>query len=144
MWCWQPAISPTTADPNNSDLLRTLLERLEIPIYLVPGNHDERETFRSAFSDRPWMPASGPIDYVIDDFPVRLVGMDTGEPDRHDGTLDARSAFLAGRNLVPSAAASRRFCSSTIRRSSVDCGSLTPFASKDQTACAPSSRDTRR
>jgi Icc protein len=25
---------------------------------------------------------------VIEDFPVRLVGLDTSEPDRHDGTLD--------------------------------------------------------
>jgi Icc protein len=74
--------------PEQFDLLRALLDRLEIPIYLIPGNHDEREGFRSTFSDRPWMPASGPIDYVIEDFPVRLVGMDTSEPDRHDGTLD--------------------------------------------------------
>ena len=35
--------------PEQFDLLRALLERLEIPIYLIPGNHDEREVFRSAF-----------------------------------------------------------------------------------------------
>ena len=74
--------------PEQFRLLSALLERLEIPVYLIPGNHDEREGFRSAFSDRPWMPASGPIDYVIDDYPVRLVGLDTSEPGRHDGTLD--------------------------------------------------------
>jgi Icc protein len=74
--------------PEQFHLLKTLLERLEIPIYLIPGNHDEREVFRSAFSDRPWIPASGPIDYVIEDFPVRLVGLDTSEPGRHEGTLD--------------------------------------------------------
>ena len=74
--------------PEQFRLLKELLERLQIPIYLIPGNHDEREEFRSAFSDRPWMPASGPIDYVIDDYPVRLIGMDTSEPGRHDGTLD--------------------------------------------------------
>jgi 3',5'-cyclic-AMP phosphodiesterase len=85
--------------PEQFRLLRALLERLEIPIYLVPGNHDEREAFRSAFSDRPWMPGSGPIDYVIDDFPVRLVGMDTGEPDRHDGTLDDGQLSWLGATL---------------------------------------------
>jgi Icc protein len=91
----RPDVVLATGDLTNDgrteqfDLLRASLERLEIPIYLIPGNHDEREAFRSAFSDRPWIPASGPIDYVIDDFPVRLVGLDTSEPGRHDGTLDA-------------------------------------------------------
>jgi 3',5'-cyclic-AMP phosphodiesterase len=61
---------------------------LTIPAYLVPGNHDERETFREAFADAPWVPASGPIDYVIEEYPVRLIGLDTTVPGRHDGMLD--------------------------------------------------------
>ncbi len=69
-------------------ILNDLLQALTIPAYLVPGNHDEREGFRSVFADRPWMPASGPIDYVIDDYPIRLIGMDTTVPGRHDGRLE--------------------------------------------------------
>ena len=85
--------------PGQFRLLKALLERLEIPIYLIPGNHDDREEFRSAFSDRPWVPASGPIDYVIDDYPVRLIGIDTSEPGRHDGTLDGDQLDWLDRTL---------------------------------------------
>jgi Icc protein len=86
--------------PEQYALLRSLLDALQIPVYLVPGNHDEVPAFREAFADRPWLPASGPVDYVIDDHAVRLVGLDTTEPGRHDGVfhpaqaewLDARLA----------------------------------------------------
>jgi 3',5'-cyclic-AMP phosphodiesterase len=90
----RPEVVLATGDLTNDGrveqyrLLRQLLEPLEVPILLIPGNHDDREAFRAAFSDRAWMPGSGPIDYVIDDYPVRLIGLDTTEPGRHDGTLD--------------------------------------------------------
>ena len=74
--------------PANFERLRELLEPLTIPIYLVPGNHDDREAFRDAFADSPWVPVSGPIDYVVEDYPVRLIGLDTTVPGRHDGMLD--------------------------------------------------------
>jgi 3',5'-cyclic AMP phosphodiesterase CpdA len=73
-------------------LLRDLLEPLQIPIYLVPGNHDEVDAFRAAFSDQPWLPAGGPIDYVIDDHEVRLIGIDTTEGGRHDGVFSTTQA----------------------------------------------------
>jgi 3',5'-cyclic AMP phosphodiesterase CpdA len=73
-------------------LLRKLLDELRVPLYLVPGNHDERDGFRAAFADKEWMPASGPIDYVIDEHEVRLVGIDTTEPGRHDGVFHPEQA----------------------------------------------------
>jgi len=74
--------------PEQYRLLRELLSPCTIPLYLIPGNHDDREEFRTAFADQAWMPAQGPIDYVVDDHPLRLIGLDTTEPDRHDGNLD--------------------------------------------------------
>lgn len=79
-------------NPAQYELLRELLAPLRIPLYLVPGNHDEVDHFRAAFADRPWMPASGPIDYVVEDHPVRIVGLDTTEPDRHDGVFHPAQA----------------------------------------------------
>jgi 3',5'-cyclic AMP phosphodiesterase CpdA len=90
----RPDVVVATGDLTNNggpaqyELLKELLEPLTIPVYLVPGNHDERESLRSAFCDRPWMPSFGAIDYVIDDYPIRLIGMDTTLPDRHDGLLE--------------------------------------------------------
>lgn len=78
--------------PEQYELLLDLLAPLSVPTYVVPGNHDEREPFRAAFGDRPWMPAEGPIDFVVEDHPVRLVGIDTTEPDRHDGVFHPEQA----------------------------------------------------
>ena len=76
-------------------LLRELLEPLRIPLYLVPGNHDEADEFRRAFADEPWLPLVGPVDYVVDAHDVRLVGIDTTEPGRHDGVFhQSQAAWL--------------------------------------------------
>jgi Icc protein len=79
-------------NPAQYELLRELLAPLRIPLYLVPGNHDEVDDFRRVFADCAWMPDSGPIDYVVDDHPVRIVGLDTTEPGRHDGVFHATQA----------------------------------------------------
>ena len=47
-----------------TQLARTQLERLGLPIFVVPGNHDSREPFREAFSSLSGMPKDGFIDWV--------------------------------------------------------------------------------
>ena len=58
-------------------LFRELIQPLQIPLFVIPGNHDERETMRNCFADRSYMPAKGLINYCVEEFPVRLIGMDT-------------------------------------------------------------------
>lgn len=76
--------------------LRHILSRLTIPTYMVPGNHDRRETFREAFPEHPGTnTADGYVQYVVDDGPVRLIGLDTVVPGRSEGALcEARLDFL--------------------------------------------------
>jgi len=62
----------------------SLLEELHFPYYLVPGNHDDRNDFWAQFSG-PTCPApeGAFIQYVVDDFELRLIALDTtvsGEP----------------------------------------------------------------
>ncbi|GIT00632.1 MAG: hypothetical protein CM1200mP26_23440 [Acidimicrobiales bacterium] len=55
-----------------------------------PGNHDEGPAFRLAFADLlPSDVATDHCSYVVDRFPVRLVGLDTTLPGRHDGRFDS-------------------------------------------------------
>lgn len=55
-----------------------LMAPLEMPLALVPGNHDQREPLRRAFAKNLWLPAgNGPLHQVIDELPVRLIGLDT-------------------------------------------------------------------
>lgn len=68
--------------------LREILDELKIPLFVIPGNHDRRETFREAFADHPYLPAEGPLQYAIDGYPVRLIGLDTTVEDDAGGTLD--------------------------------------------------------
>ncbi len=75
---------------------REILAGLKAPLYAIPGNHDSREGFAEAFADQPWLPKDGPfLHYTVEDFPVRLVCLDTVVPGQPWGTLCAeRLAWL--------------------------------------------------
>ena len=91
--------------PEEYAVLRSLLGRLPIPVFVVPGNHDRRGPLREGLP-AAWLPgADGEfVHYVVDDWPVRLIGLDTVVPGAdHGGLCEARLAFLeaalaAGRN----------------------------------------------
>lgn len=63
--------------------LREILAELEAPVFLVPGNRDRRDTLRAAFDHLSHLPAGDEfLLYAVDDFPIRLVALDsvaTGE-----------------------------------------------------------------
>lgn len=79
-------------------MLGELLVALEVPLLAIPGNHDDREAFRRAFAGRPWLPASGPIDYVVGDGGVvRIVAVDVTLPGLHHGVIgEEKAAWLDG------------------------------------------------
>ena len=67
--------------------LRQKLDQLEMPSYVIPGNHDERHMVRQYFDDCGYLPDDGDfLQYTIDDAhqPLRLIGLDTKRID-HDG-----------------------------------------------------------
>lgn len=75
--------------------LREILAGLAMPFFLVPGNHDSRAALRAAFPDHGWMGRDGFIHYAIEDFPVRLIGLDTTQPGLESGVFcPARAAWL--------------------------------------------------
>jgi 3',5'-cyclic AMP phosphodiesterase CpdA len=80
-------------------VLRALLARLELPAFLIPGNHDDRALLRKAFPDHDYLPGSGPfLHYVLDDYPLRLIGLDTVLPGDDGGLMCAeRLAWFADR-----------------------------------------------
>lgn len=84
------------ATPAEYAWLRELLSPLTMPLYLMPGNHDERQALRQAFADHDYLhTASAFVQYVIDDFPLRLIALDSVIPGRGGGTLcDERLTWL--------------------------------------------------
>ncbi|MEO1468959.1 MAG: phosphodiesterase [Pseudomonadota bacterium] len=85
-----------TGAPEEYAHLRSLLAPLEIPVALLPGNHDDRAGLRAAFPEHDYLAAGGPyLHYARDLGPIRLVCLDTLREDSHWGALDEpRAAWL--------------------------------------------------
>ncbi len=73
--------------PEEYALLRQLLAPLAMPVYVIPGNHDARDALRQAFSDHPYLPQSGFVQYAIEGLPLRLIALDTLVDGKHHGAL---------------------------------------------------------
>jgi 3',5'-cyclic AMP phosphodiesterase CpdA len=75
--------------------LRALLAPLPMPMLVIAGNHDERGPLAEAFADHAYLPQSGFLHYAVEDYPLRLVGLDTVIAGETGGTLCAeRIAWL--------------------------------------------------
>jgi len=76
--------------------LREILADLEIRYLVIGGNHDDARNLRAAFSDHGYLSAEGDyIQYAIDDYPLRIVAVDTVVPGQVLGSLcDGRLAWL--------------------------------------------------
>ncbi|WP_095092520.1 phosphodiesterase [Pseudomonas sp. Irchel 3A5] len=70
-------------------VLHPELKRLHMPFYLVPGNHDDRQHLLAEFANQTYLPLSSdaPLDWVVEEHPVRLIGLDTSIPGSHGGQL---------------------------------------------------------
>jgi len=70
--------------------LRNLLAPLTMPVCLIPGNHDQREALCAEFGDYAYLPRSSQmIRYVVDNYSVRLVALDTMVAGEEGGALGA-------------------------------------------------------
>jgi len=84
------------AEPEAYALLRDLLAPLPMPVYLIPGNHDDRAGLRAAFPDHAYLPDGDFLHYAVENHAVRLIGLDTIVPGEAGGEMcDARIAWLA-------------------------------------------------
>src|SRR3989441_12049366 len=69
--------------------LRELLAPLPMPVYFIPGNHDERGALRAAFPEHAYLRQWDPfVQYAIDDWPLRIVAIDTVIAGEDGGRLD--------------------------------------------------------
>lgn len=83
-------VSGDISDEGSADsyaFARDQLKRLGLPLFVVPGNHDARETMRTAFSDLITMPAAGPIDWAAKVGDTLVVGLDTLVEEQGGGSL---------------------------------------------------------
>jgi 3',5'-cyclic-AMP phosphodiesterase len=68
---------------SNYAIAREMLARLELPLHVIPGNHDDRGRLREAFG----LPGAGsePINYSAEVGKLRLVALDSCVPGQDPG-----------------------------------------------------------
>lgn len=76
--------------------LSQILPDLNAPYYLMPGNHDNRQALREAFSAHAYLRAATPwMQYVVQLPGLRLLMLDTSVPGAEHGSLgEGRLAWL--------------------------------------------------
>ncbi|HEU5103721.1 MAG TPA: phosphodiesterase [Roseiflexaceae bacterium] len=75
-----------------------LLRPLPMPVYVIPGNHDQRAPMLERFGTQGSQPLEGFVQYVVDSGSVRVLGLDTHVPGHGHGYLCAqRLKWLAAR-----------------------------------------------
>jgi 3',5'-cyclic-AMP phosphodiesterase len=79
------ANTPTDAEYETA---RSLLDRLSVPLYVLPGNHDDRDGLRRHFDHLPDTPL---LNYAVELRSVRLVALDTKRDGSDSGQVDADS-----------------------------------------------------
>jgi 3',5'-cyclic-AMP phosphodiesterase len=75
-------------DPAEYEHLGALLAPLRMPVFVIPGNHDARDAMRQAFRGNGYLSSAADfLQYAIEDYPLRLVALDTLVPGKHHGEL---------------------------------------------------------
>ncbi|MFO1202317.1 MAG: phosphodiesterase [Tabrizicola sp.] len=80
---------------------RDLLASFPAQILAIPGNHDNREAFRTGLSGLPTLaahPASGPLHATFEG-PIRVIGLDVTVPGDHHGLVTPDHADWLDRTL---------------------------------------------
>ncbi|HKW80100.1 MAG TPA: phosphodiesterase [Casimicrobiaceae bacterium] len=79
--------------------LRALLDPLPMPVYLLPGNHDDRAALRASFPDHAYLfQMDRFVQYAVDAAPLRLIALDSTIPGASGGELcPLRLAWLEAR-----------------------------------------------
>lgn len=70
------------------------------PLYLMPGNHDDRALIRAQFGSHAYLPSQGFLSFVLDQFPVRIVCVDQIVPGETHGMLTAPQAEWLDKTLA--------------------------------------------
>jgi len=76
--------------------LREILANLKSPLFLIPGNRDRHGALRATFNHLSYLPKNGDyLHYVIEDYPIRLVALDSVATEERKGVFCAqRIAWL--------------------------------------------------
>lgn len=70
--------------PESYAALRDIVAAANAPVLMIPGNHDKPDAMRAAFPGHAYLGGGAFMHYTIEDWPLRLIGLDT-RIDQHPG-----------------------------------------------------------
>lgn len=71
--------------------LRDIIAEVDVPVYLLPGNHDRRAEMRAVFTNAEYLHGDGKaVLFTIESERLRVIALDTSEAPRQGGYLDDR------------------------------------------------------
>jgi len=77
------------------EILAETIANPSAPLFVMPGNHDERRRMRIALPRHTYLPLEGDLSFAIDQFPVRIVCIDQVVPGQTHGEFtQARAHWL--------------------------------------------------
>ena len=65
-----------------------ILRRLQLPFYLMPGNHDDRQALRDAFPDHAYLQRGATLNWQLTVNGVKLLALDSSVPQQPWGYVD--------------------------------------------------------
>ncbi len=81
--------------PDEYQIFAEAIANPPAPLFVMPGNHDERTRMRIALPRHTYLPLTGDLSFVIDQFPVRIVCVDQIVPGQTHGEFtSARAHWL--------------------------------------------------
>ncbi len=87
--------------PEYANLSAMLGRTLSMPVYVVPGNHDRRENLRDGLRHLQGVPSDSDfVQYAVEDYPVRIVMLDTVVPGASHGELTGAQLDWLDRTLA--------------------------------------------
>jgi len=72
------------------------------PMFVLPGNHDDRSLIRDSFADHRYLPRGDNLSYVVDSYAVRLVMVDQICPSQTHGDFTPELAAWLDSTLAAS------------------------------------------
>jgi 3',5'-cyclic AMP phosphodiesterase CpdA len=85
--------------PDEYQILADAIANPPAPLFVMPGNHDDRARMRIALPRHTYLPLQGDLSFVIDQFPVRLVCMDQIVPGHTHGEFSQARAHWLNQSL---------------------------------------------
>jgi 3',5'-cyclic AMP phosphodiesterase CpdA len=86
--------------PEEYGLLKEILSPIRLPLFLMPGNHDARGPLRQGFPEHRYLGTDGQVHYAIEDFPVRILALDSLVDGQGGGRLGVAQLEWLDRRLA--------------------------------------------